>query len=273
MTMTPRNQLIVVALISSALTAAALLMTAPATPLAQPSPPPIPDVISKQRSDIDDSQQTIASLEQQLRAERDARGALEYELQLLEDLLAGTTLSAISTSNKPATINHQQNEMWFDEQRLSTLNIDPSAIETIKEQFNKAELDKLTLRNNALRDKKNRSKLYKQLKDIEVNLRANLGEQDYDRMLYAAGRNNRVEVTDTLAGSAAAQTGIQKGDLILSYGGESIYDPSSLYINTSKGEMGEMIAIELQRDGEVITAYVPRGPLGTRFKPVKSAPQ
>ncbi|WP_157118027.1 PDZ domain-containing protein [Oceanicoccus sagamiensis] len=240
----------------------------PATPAASTNTaPPLADNV--ENTDITQLQQTIAKLQQQLHFEQENTAALDYELQLLEDLLAD---ASSPTPPRPTNRKNRAAETWFDESRLLALNVDPADIETIKTLHNQAELEKLELRNKAARDAKLRRSLYRELKTIDSNLRQQLGEQNYDRMLFASGKRNRVEVTDILTGSAANSTGIQKGDLIISYGGERIYEPANLYQSTAGGDVGEMTLVEIQRGEEVLTVYVPRGPLGTRFKPIVKNP-
>ncbi len=232
---------------------------------AVPTPTNEPD-----QTTIKDLQQTIVDLQQQLQWEQDNSIALDYELQLLEDLLEDTQ----SSNSAPATPRKAKaGEIWFDKERLLALGIPAADIELIKASHNQAELDKLSLRNKTARDPKRRRTLYRDIKTIDTQLRADLGEQNYDRMLFASGKRNRVEVTDVLAGSAADATTIQKGDLIISYGGERIYEAANLYQSTAKGEIGETTLVEVQRGDEIVSVYVPRGPLGTRFRPVSREPQ
>ncbi len=225
------------------------------------------DTQKDESTSIEELQQTINQLQQQLKLEQDNSAALDYELQLLEDLLAD------ANSPTPMKKPSRPGETWFDENRLLALDIDPNEIETIKALHNQAELEKLSLRNRTARDPKLRRSLYRELKRIDAELRNALGEENYDRMLYGSGKNNRVEVTDVLKGSEANTIGIQKGDLIISYGGERIYEPTNLYQNTAKGEIGETTAVEIQRGEDILTVYVPRGPLGTRFKPITQKPK
>ena len=58
----------------------------------------------------------------------------------------------------------------------------------------------------------------------------------------------------------------------ISYDGEKIYNASGLLRATSKGQAGEMISLEVQRNNERVTLYIPRGPMGTRLKPSSGAP-
>ena len=69
-------------------------------------------------------------------------------------------------------------------------------------------------------------------------LRAELGDEVYDRYLYAKGSTNRVKVQRVLPGSAAQLAGLKPGDVVLSYDGERLFDVEDLraarwYLHTS----------------------------------------
>lgn len=222
----------------------------------------------------------LLSLRAQLEAERDARLGIEYEADLLRQLLeeeeqpplADKEVPVVSLSSvKPVAQNDKG--LWFDASLLLALDLGSQEVERIQELFNQNAMDKLYLRDQATREGWLRSRRYRDaVVELKKTLLENVGTDDYDKMLYASGQRNRVEVQDTLPQSPAATAGVRRGDMIVSYAGERIFEPTTLYTNTSKGQAGEMVAVELVRDGELLTVYIPRGPLGTRFKPSKGVP-
>ena len=62
--------------------------------------------------------------------------------------------------------------------------------------------------------------------------------------------------------SRSDSAGIRDGDVLLRYDGQRVYQASDLRRATRDGEMGEMVAVDILRDGQRIQTYVPRGPLG-----------
>ncbi|MEE8059438.1 MAG: PDZ domain-containing protein [Pseudomonadales bacterium] len=223
----------------------------------------------------------LKQLQQQLAEEVAVRSALAYELEWLQILLADQ--AAVSTkagqtndkSSATSPIKPQYNtELWFDEKLLLVLGINSSDVQDLKERFDQTALEKLYLHNQANRaGRGNRGELLKAIRKLDRSLQQELGDQEYDRLLYATGQNNRVTILDILTNSPAAIADIQKGDIILSYGGEKIYSPSELYKSTTKGSVGELVAIEILRGDEYLVTYLPRGPLGTRFKPTRRIPK
>ncbi len=94
-------------------------------------------------------------------------------------------------------------------------------------------------------------------------MRGELGDDGFDRYLYATGSANRVRVRTVMAGSAAADAGLQPGDLILAYGGERVFDFQDLRRSSYEGSPGENIILEVRReDGTIEQVLAVRGPLG-----------
>ncbi|TQV67975.1 PDZ domain-containing protein [Exilibacterium tricleocarpae] len=94
-------------------------------------------------------------------------------------------------------------------------------------------------------------------------LREELGDDQYDRYLYASGRSNRVRVNGVIATSPAEQAGLQRGDVILSYDGQRVFRMNDIIRLSHQGQKGETISLEIERaDGGRDTLYLPRGPLG-----------
>ena len=266
---------------TSSLLTALVFITAPAPDSAPVAPPTGNPVAIDKPLDKNDKTDTLADaynkLAEQLEAERQARQALEYEVEWLQTMLDESVALGATDNKPPASAGARRfgnAEVWFDDSALLALGVDEADIADIKEAFNKAEMDKLYLRNQAARTGKPRGRLLMQeLRKIQQDLQQQLSADDYDRMLYASGQNNRVQVSDTLISSPAAVAGIQRGDQIVSYAGERIYSSTTLYQATTQGEAGELVSIEIVRNGERINLYLPRGPLGTRFKPARAKPQ
>jgi C-terminal processing protease CtpA/Prc len=94
-------------------------------------------------------------------------------------------------------------------------------------------------------------------------LRAELGDEVYDRYLYAKGSPNRVKVQRVLPGSAAQQAGLKPGDVLLSYDGERLFGIEDLRAASYRGEPGELATLEVRRaDGTVMQLTIARGPMG-----------
>ncbi len=102
-----------------------------------------------------------------------------------------------------------------------------------------------------------------QAQDSRDQLRSELGDDAYDRYLYASGRPNRVRVRRVMVGSAAAQAGIAEGDVLLSYDGERLFGFDDLRTASYQGEPGDTVLLEVRRDdGTVSQMIVTRGPMG-----------
>ncbi len=93
-------------------------------------------------------------------------------------------------------------------------------------------------------------------------LRAELGDERYAQFLEAQGRSTTVRLDNVLAGSAGAAAGLQPGDTIRRYGSERVFSEQDLRFAILRGEAGEPVTLEFERNGSVFHVTVPRGPLG-----------
>ena len=102
-------------------------------------------------------------------------------------------------------------------------------------------------------------------------LQADLGDRDYDAVLYGAGRSNRV------AGRPACSHGLgrrarraaQTGDEVVSYDGQPhLRARQDRWRATVEGDAGRAApSMVVRRDGEELRIVLPRGPIGVRLQP------
>ena len=160
--------------------------------------------------------------------------------------------------------------------RYLDAGLDPVLAAELKSRDDAARLARANLRDQAEREGwLDSARFTEELRDLAVwhtELRPELGDQAYDQFLYASGRPNRVVVREVLEGSSAAQSGLVAGDTILSYGGDRIFDTRALQDATSGGSAGAQTLVEVLRNGERITLYLPRGPLGAGLRQGTSNP-
>jgi hypothetical protein len=94
-------------------------------------------------------------------------------------------------------------------------------------------------------------------------LRNELGDDTYDRYLFASGRPNRVRVRGVMEGSAAEMAGLNGGDIVISYGSKRVFNFDDLRRLSYQGQPGESVVMEVRgADGSISQLVMPRGPLG-----------
>jgi membrane-associated protease RseP (regulator of RpoE activity) len=146
-----------------------------------------------------------------------------------------------------------------------------------------ARLDAIDLKNLYLEDRARRegwlgtARYQEETRELREQafreLRPQIGDESYDRLLYALKRPNRVMVREVIQLSPAAQADLQPGDRIIEYDGQRIFTIPELQTLTGKGTAGAPVLVRLKRTGgESLNVYLPRGPLGIRPIRVREAP-
>lgn len=99
-------------------------------------------------------------------------------------------------------------------------------------------------------------------------IRNELGDDAYDKYLFASGRPNRIAVGSVISTSPAERAGLKPGDIIMTYAGEKVFSSQQLTSLRSSGELGASVAIGIVRDGQAMLISMPRGPMGVQTQPV-----
>lgn len=225
----------------------------------------------------------LAAIRDELAFERDARIALAEELDLIWAELAELSAVADGPIDPPQPAGRSQQpskpmariaQKWFDTASLLKAGIPEHDVERLRELYEAEQLDELYLRDAATREGWVSTPRYrKALQRLKQDLHAELGDEDYDRVKFASGKNNRVEVDDVLQNSAAATIGLRKGDIIVRYDGQLMLSPRDLRAATVRGAAAQTTAIDVLRGSETLRFYVPRGPLGARIGQTRRQPE
>lgn len=210
-------------------------------------------------------------------------GLIKQQLQQIELALQNLSTSEQATSNRSrlTTVNNNRfpsllNQRLFNLDNLINGGIDPSLAEDIVRRKNNIELKRLELQDRATREKYlNTQQYYDELEDInrqDINLRDELGDQRYDEYLFNSKQNNRIRITSVMLESAAERAGILSGDIVLSYDNQRMFSWQELKAATAQGQLGEYVSISIDRNGEIYSFSVPRGPLGVQLGSTRIAP-
>lgn len=223
----------------------------------------------------------IEALETELLNTTSTLHQLELRLQQLEQKLANHNqpvqqLENSNTANSPPAQAQREASTKSLQERLLESGFPLDTVERIRQRLAQNRLAQLTLRDQATRENWIDTPEYlekiEQLNSPAQSLREELGDSDYDRYLYAAGRPNRVIVTEVFTGSAAADAGILPGDVIISYASELIFSMSDLQQATVQGNSGEYVLLEILRENNPLSTSVPRGPLGIAMTITRKPP-
>lgn len=237
------------------------------------APSGTPTAVSEAR----EGAETVARLRDQLAEERSRRIALESRLAAAQvPAPSGTpppgdgAPGAAVEASKPAP----PRDGWPDEAVLREAGISPADLELLRTRLEEIELERLYVRDQATREGwlgRPRFRLRMQELDRRYEaLREDLGDDVWDWVLYASGRDNRVVVSRVMQGSVSQDAGIEKGDVFLRYDDRRVFDVPGLQQATTTGQAGETVAVDVLREGEEYRFYVPRGPLGLGLGPTRS---
>jgi hypothetical protein len=155
------------------------------------------------------------------------------------------------------------------ERALLAAGIDTATVGDIKRRRDTLALSEIYLRDLATREGwMDTPRFAEEMADIErqrTSIRDEIGDEAYDRYLAALDHPNRVAVDEVLLESPAAVAGLQAGDVVRRYADARIFAPDELVTATRGGTAGEMVRVEIVRQGRRFEIEVPRGPLGIRI--------
>jgi hypothetical protein len=179
---------------------------------------------------------------------------------------------AHTAANAP-TVDDGQTPM---EHALAAAGLDAGTAADIKRRQDALVMKEIYLRDQATREQwQDSPRFAAEMAAIDAQrtpLRNEIGDDAYDRYLFALGQANRVRVDEVLTQSPAEQAGLQAGDLIVRYGEARLFTPGELVDQTRSGTAGEAVQLEIIRNGERLQVNVPRGPLGLRVAGAQGAP-
>jgi len=205
--------------------------------------------------------------------------ALQYKVGLLELQLEGL-LQNINDDKSPTkqiteTISSNL-PVRPDRESLMAAGISTEKAEKLLRQMSQQEYERLELQNKIRRNKGVASNEYrKQLRELNQNrisLRSELGDNAYDKYLFASQQNNRVKISSVMSGSPAESAGFSSDDIILSYDNQKVLAWADIRRLTLEGEIGSYTNVDVLRNGERISLMVPRGTLGVQLEPVQLDP-
>jgi hypothetical protein len=224
----------------------------------------------------------LETLREALRIEAEARAKLEQEVEALraevdwlgreawtEEEAVADKVPADTESGRP-TPKAQDS---FDEDALVQLGIGAEDAAWLHERSDEFDMEKLYLADRATREGWLLTPRYRlATQGLDRELHNELGEELYDRLLYATGQKNRVAVRYVLKQSPAEEARIQVGDVILRYADTRVFNAYDLMRATTQGEAGDPVPVELLREGKTVRVYLPRGPIGVRLRAKRQVP-
>jgi len=241
-----------------------------------PSGPP---EIARQRKDssIARLQQRLAQAEQvQLSlAERVLElEAVIGELGMFPDVGTGThETETIEKLKSPASVQTFRTSV----EALIATGIPSGQAALIQSRLDEYDLKQLYLKDRASREGWLNTARYRkeqrQAQNAYRELRPELGDDVYDRMLYALGQSNRVVVRDIMQNSSAEQYGLQANDRVYEYDGQRVFTGQELNdLVTQGGDAGTLVLVRVQRGEQPLDFYLPRGPIGIRLATSRELP-
>ena len=193
--------------------------------------------------------------------------------------LARAPEAAASSGSEPVPVSApdpQRATARFGDEALLEAGFTRSEVAAFRTRMDDVQLERLYLRDRAAREGWLATRRYMEesraLDDQLFGARREFGDELYDWAMYSTGHANRVQVTEVMEGSAAADAGLAPGDVIYSYADRRIFSGGELRDETTAGAAGETTPVDVVRDGESLRLYVPRGPLGIMVEPSSQEP-
>ena len=239
------------------------------------------EIASQQKRDPNNM---IARLQQRLAQAEQEQLRLAERVLKLETLIGkpGTFPNVETGAAKAETNEEPEHSAPVQTFRTSVEALTATGIPTGQAALIQSRLDEYDLKQLYLKDRASREgwlntaryrQEQRQSQDAYQELRSEIGDDAYDRMLYALGRGNRVVVRDIMQNSSAEQYGLQANDRVYEYDGQRVFSSQELNdLVTQGGDAGALVLVRVQRDGKQLDFYLPRGPIGIRLASSRELP-
>ena len=233
-------------------------------------------------SDIGSVASAVNSLAQVLDAEIAERRILAEQLEELRgqltDLQTSLGIRVLEANSAAASISvdaepQPQPEDFATQltNRLAAAGFTEKEAEALRRRQGAMQMQQVELDDRARREGwVNTPRYYQEMSKVSNDtdpIRAELGDDAFDRYLFAVGRPNRLRVGRVIETSPAEQAGLRQGDVILSYAGQRVFSTQQLTSLRSGGERGAAVTVEILRDGVPMQLTFPRGPMGVQTQP------
>lgn len=218
----------------------------------------------------------LMQIQTRLDRETAQRRLLERRVQELTDKLARMENTTPKSTQPLATVaaatGHDETrrdpEVRARERtaRFLAAGFDAEQEKQLTRRVDEVEMERLYLRDRARREGWVRTPEYRQAaRELRNEVRNEIGEDAYDRLLYAREQDNRVLVDSVLESSPAQEIGLQAGDVIIGYDGTRVFSYRDIRAARANGEAGDPVPLHVERNGEVLELEIPRGPLGVHL--------
>jgi hypothetical protein len=196
------------------------------------------------------------------------------ELETFPDAGTGThETETIEKSKQPAPVQNFRTSV----EALIATGIPAGQAALIQSRLDEYDLKQLYLKDRASREGWLNTARYRkeqrQSQNAYRELRSEIGDDAYDRMLYALGQANRVVVRDIMQNSSAEQYGLQPKDRVYEYDGQRVFTGQELNdLVTQGGDAGTLVLVRVRRGEQQLDFYFPRGPIGIRLATSRERP-
>jgi hypothetical protein len=244
-----------------------------------PSGPP--EIVLQRNDNPND---TIARLQQRLAQAEQVQLSLAERVSVLEAVIGkpgafpdiGTGIpetETIEESEHPAPVQTFRTSV----EALIATGIPTEQAALIQSRLDEYDLKQLYIKDRASREGwLNTARYRKEQREAQTKyreLRSEIGDDAYDRMLYALGQGNRVVVRDIIQNSSAEQYGLQANDRVYEYDGQRVFTGQELIeLVAQGGDAGALVLVRVQRDEQQLDFYLPRGPIGIRLATSRETP-
>ena len=244
------------------------------------SPSSTPEIVRRYEDNPDD---TIARLQQRLAQAEQVQLSLAERVAALEVVAGEPEIYPVTGTATPATETNEVTESTAPPQtfRTSIEALIETGIPEEQAARIQASLDEYDLKLLYMQDRASREnwlntaryrKEHREVQNAYQELRPEIGDDAYDRMLYALGRTNRVVVRDIMQNSTAEQYDLRANDRIIEYNGQRVFTSQELNTLVTQGTAGVQVLLRVQRDEQQLELYLPQGPIGIRLATSREQP-
>ncbi len=215
-------------------------------------------------------EERLRALEQAVIEERQARQLLEEEILFLTQAIERLDEGDTAAEDRQLSAREEMREVFRSGRfglnstqgqtdRLVEAGFPVSQAEWIVQREAELQMEMLQARYEAMRGQES-PRFFGSAPDNE--LRAELGEADYERYLAANGRSTSVGIGRVIPNSPAQVAGLQPGDQIVRYDGERVFSMMDVASRIMQGQTEGNVIVDIVRDGAPMQLVLPRGPLG-----------